>query len=160
MTRQFTSSFAAAPVVQCETSGPPCHRSSVFISNQDGSDERQLVPGQQAELIGGSLDGSKLLIRVREADGDHAYLTDVDYAVAETGSLVIKTNAAHGRGLSLVPMFHVAVVEANQILPDMVDLFERLPTPWGLLRGGVAGHVNQECVSGDRTGCHPWRHSG
>ena len=28
--------------------------------------------------------------------------------------------------MSLVPMFHVAIVEASQILPDMVDLFERL----------------------------------
>jgi len=28
--------------------------------------------------------------------------------------------------MSLVPMFHVAIVEASQILPDMVDLFDRL----------------------------------
>ncbi|HYO08742.1 MAG TPA: LUD domain-containing protein [Tepidisphaeraceae bacterium] len=53
-------------------------------------------------------------------------VTDVQYAVAETGSLVIKPSAEHGRGLSLVPMYHVAVVEPHQILPDLVDLFEVL----------------------------------
>jgi L-lactate dehydrogenase complex protein LldG len=53
-------------------------------------------------------------------------ITDVSYAVAETGSLVIKTSAAQGRGLSLVPMFHIAVVEPKNLLPDLVDLFERL----------------------------------
>jgi Tol biopolymer transport system component len=58
--------------------GPPCHPSSIFISNQDGSDEHQLFPGQQASLIGASPDGSKLIIRVRDADGDHPYLTEAD----------------------------------------------------------------------------------
>jgi L-lactate dehydrogenase complex protein LldG len=53
-------------------------------------------------------------------------ITDVNYAVAETGSLVIKTSAAQGRGLSLVPMYHVAIVEPRNLLPDLVDLFDRL----------------------------------
>ena len=59
-------------------------------------------------------------------DGYDCGITDVTYAVAETGSLVIKTNVNHGRGLSLVPMFHVAVIDPKQILPDLVDLFTRL----------------------------------
>jgi L-lactate dehydrogenase complex protein LldG len=53
-------------------------------------------------------------------------VTDATYAVAETGGLVIKTNAAHGRALTLVPMYHVAVIEPRNFLPDMVDLFEKL----------------------------------
>jgi len=57
-----------------------------------------------------------------------AAVTDVDFAVAETGTLVIKPTREHGRGLSLVPMYHVAVVERRQFLPDMIDLFERLKT--------------------------------
>lgn len=59
-------------------------------------------------------------------DGYDCGITDVTYAVAETGSLVIKTSANHGRGLSLVPMFHVAVIEPKQFVPDLVDLFVRL----------------------------------
>jgi L-lactate utilization protein LutC len=53
-------------------------------------------------------------------------ITNVDYAVAESASLVIKPTRAHGRGLSLVPMYHVAFVERRQILPDLIDLFAEL----------------------------------
>ena len=53
-------------------------------------------------------------------------ITDTTYAVAETGGLVVKTNAQHGRALTLVPMYHVAVVEPKNFLPDMVDLFDKL----------------------------------
>jgi L-lactate dehydrogenase complex protein LldG len=59
-------------------------------------------------------------------DGFDCAVTDVSYAVAETGSLVIKPSPSQGRALSLVPMYHVAVVEPRQILPDLVDLFQRL----------------------------------
>jgi len=53
-------------------------------------------------------------------------ITDVDYAVAETGSLVERATAGHGRSLSLVPALHIAVVEASRIVPDLVDLFAAL----------------------------------
>ena len=53
-------------------------------------------------------------------------ITDVDFAVAESASLVIKPKRTHGRGLSLVPMYHVAFVERRQLLPDLVDLFAEL----------------------------------
>jgi L-lactate dehydrogenase complex protein LldG len=53
-------------------------------------------------------------------------VTDVDYAVAETGSLVIKTDAGHGRALTLTPLVHVAVLEPKNFVPDLVDLFEKL----------------------------------
>jgi len=53
-------------------------------------------------------------------------VTDVDYAVAECASLVIRPKKTHGRGLSLVPMYHVAFVEEKQLLPDLVDLFREL----------------------------------
>jgi L-lactate dehydrogenase complex protein LldG len=56
-------------------------------------------------------------------------ITDVMYAVAETGSLVIHPTAAQGRALSLVPMIHVAIVEPNNIVPDLVDLMQRLAAP-------------------------------
>lgn len=53
-------------------------------------------------------------------------VTDVTYAVAETGSLVIRGSADHGRALSLVPPIHVAILEPKNFLPDLIDLFERL----------------------------------
>ena len=55
-----------------------------------------------------------------------AALTGVDYALAETGSLVIWPSAAQGRLVSLAPSLHIAVMNTDQILPDLVDLAERL----------------------------------
>jgi len=55
-----------------------------------------------------------------------AAVTDVSWAVAETGSLVIKSDPRHGRALSLVPVVHVAVVEARNCVPDLIDLLEIL----------------------------------
>jgi L-lactate dehydrogenase complex protein LldG len=53
-------------------------------------------------------------------------ITDVYAAVAETGSLVIRPSAGHGRGLSLVPSVHFAVVEPKNFVPDLVDLFDKI----------------------------------
>jgi L-lactate utilization protein LutC len=55
-----------------------------------------------------------------------ASVTDVTYAVAETGSLVIKSSPAHGRALSLVPLVHVAIVEPRNCIADLLDLMEIL----------------------------------
>ncbi|HZL37882.1 MAG TPA: LUD domain-containing protein [Tepidisphaeraceae bacterium] len=55
-----------------------------------------------------------------------AGITEADYAVAETGSLVIRHRREHGRLLSLVPFVHVAVLEPRLFVPDLIDLFERL----------------------------------
>jgi len=62
---------------------------------------------------------------------DQAYdidagVTEADYAVAETGTLVIRHRPEHGRLLSLVPFVHVAIIEPRIIVPDLLDLFERL----------------------------------
>src|SRR5207249_4635650 len=45
-------------------------------------------------------------------------VTDAAYAVAETGSLVMRSSPQLGRAISLVPMFHVAVIEPKHFLPD------------------------------------------
>ena len=52
-----------------------------------------------------------------------AAVTDVWRAVAETGSLVVRASPEHGRSLSLVPPLHVAIVEPENLLADLIDLF-------------------------------------
>ena len=64
-----------------------------------------------------------------------AAVTDVTYAVAETGSLVIRTDANHGRSLSLVPKYHIAVLEPKNFVADLLDLMEKMT------RDGVGSHV-------------------
>jgi L-lactate dehydrogenase complex protein LldG len=101
------------------------------------------------------LDGIELLRQLREAGFeakrwdemtlDELYdydcgVTDVTYAVAETGSLVIRSSANHGRSISLVPPVHVAIVEPKNLVADLIDLFDRLvkdgdPTSITLITG-------------------------
>jgi L-lactate dehydrogenase complex protein LldG len=65
-----------------------------------------------------------------------AAVTDVTYAVAETGSLVIRSSTEHGRAISLVPNVHVAIVEPKNCVPDLIDLMETLG------RTGVGNNVS------------------
>lgn len=53
-------------------------------------------------------------------------LTDAWAAVAETGSIVIRSSPQHGRSLSLVPPLHIAIIEPKNIVPDLVDLMPRI----------------------------------
>lgn len=56
-----------------------CDRASVFVSNQDGSSERELFSGPRSEVLAMSPDGSSLLVRLRDSNGvDEIYLTDVN----------------------------------------------------------------------------------
>lgn len=50
-------------------------------------------------------------------------VTDVDCAIAESGSIVISTNGRI-RNAWITPPTHIALVRVAQILPDLVDLFE------------------------------------
>ncbi len=49
-------------------------------------------------------------------------ITDVDCAIAESGSLVINTNGRM-RNVWITPPTHIALVRTTQILADLVDLF-------------------------------------
>lgn len=53
-------------------------------------------------------------------------ITGVHVALAETGTLVVFSDAENSRGLSLAPPIHVAVVRKSDILPDMLDLWAQL----------------------------------
>lgn len=71
------------------------------------------------------------VVRWEESTLDAAYdldcgITDVYAAVAETGSLVIRPTAGHGRALSLVPPIHIAIVEPASIVADLIDLMEKI----------------------------------
>ena len=55
-----------------------------------------------------------------------AGITNVWFAVAETGSLVIRASAEHGRAVSLVPPLHIAILERSQIVPDLIDAMAKI----------------------------------
>ncbi len=64
--------------------------------------------------------------RVRTFTADFG-ITGVDWAVAETGSLVVCARpGGRGRSVSLLPPLHAAILTPSQILPDLFDLFREL----------------------------------
>lgn len=72
------------------------------------------------------------LSRLNEAERRAAILSadvgisSVDFAVAETGSLVVCSRPGRERMVSLLPPVHVALVDETQIVPDLFDVFSRL----------------------------------
>ena len=61
-------------------------------------------------------------------------ITGVAYALANTGTMVLSSEA--GRLASLLPMHHIALIRAEQVVPSMAEALElrlaqgSLPTAW------------------------------
>jgi L-lactate dehydrogenase complex protein LldG len=77
------------------------------------------LPSKIVRLDGLSPDECKA--RCFQAD---AGISRVDYLIAASGTIVIKTAADHPRSLSLLPPIHIAVAERSQLVPDLFDVFE------------------------------------
>jgi len=56
-------------------------------------------------------------------------ITGADYALAETGTLVLLSTAEEARMISLLPPVHLAVVASDRILMNLDELFHLLPNP-------------------------------
>ncbi len=68
--------------------------------------------------------------RLREACASAAFgITSADYALADTGSLVLLASPAEARLVSLLPPAHIAVVARAKILTGLDELFSILPRP-------------------------------
>ncbi|MCL5742799.1 MAG: lactate utilization protein [Acidobacteria bacterium] len=56
-------------------------------------------------------------------------ITGADYALADTGSLVMLSSAQEARMVSLLPPVHIALVEKSRLLSGLDELFTVLPEP-------------------------------
>ena len=56
-------------------------------------------------------------------------ITSADYALADTGSLVMISGAEESRLVSLLPPAHIAVVPVSRLLENLDELLLRIPTP-------------------------------
>jgi len=88
---------------------------------------RRWLKDRQIDVI----DHRSLASQERDAQRTTALAADVgissvERAIAETGTLAMASRAGRERMTSLLPTLHVAIVEANQILPDLFDLFDEL----------------------------------
>ena len=52
-------------------------------------------------------------------------LTEADYGIAETGSLVLESGPGRSRLASLLPPVHIAILPESRILPSLVSFTER-----------------------------------
>ena len=58
-------------------------------------------------------------------------ITSADYALADTGTLVMLASPQEARLISLLPPAHIAVVPRDRILTGLDELFTTLPEPAG-----------------------------
>lgn len=58
-----------------------------------------------------------------------AGITSADYALADTGSLVLFSSAEEARMISLLPPAHIALVSRGRILSGLDELFSLVPLP-------------------------------
>jgi L-lactate utilization protein LutC len=96
-------------------------------------------------------------VRERASRADVA-VTGVDYAIAETGTCVIAARRGVSRLVSLLPPVHVALVERDQVLPGLDELFTlrrrdflegRQPGYMNLISGpSRSGDIDQTLVTG------------
>jgi len=56
-------------------------------------------------------------------------ITCADFALADTGTLVMISSTAEARMVSLLPPVHLAVLPGERILSGLEELFTRLPEP-------------------------------
>jgi L-lactate dehydrogenase complex protein LldG len=56
-------------------------------------------------------------------------ITSADYALADTGTLVMLSSVAEARMISLLPPAHIAVVPSARVLTGLDELFSVLPHP-------------------------------
>jgi L-lactate dehydrogenase complex protein LldG len=56
-------------------------------------------------------------------------ITSADYALADTGSLVMLASPAEARLISLLPPMHIAVVPIGRVLSGLDELFTIRPSP-------------------------------
>ncbi|MDB5384717.1 MAG: hypothetical protein JWM11_363 [Planctomycetaceae bacterium] len=81
------------------------------IEVRDWADLELLSPGERKELTFSAEVG----------------ITSVDWAIAETGSLVLCARpGGQGRSVSLLPPLHITLLTSRQIVPDLFDLFREL----------------------------------
>jgi L-lactate dehydrogenase complex protein LldG len=70
-------------------------------------------------------------------------ITSADYALAETGSLVVLTESSESRLLSLLPPCHIAVVARSRIVENLEELLTLLPEPTAASSAMVNHHRPQ-----------------
>ncbi|MBV8821011.1 MAG: lactate utilization protein [Acidobacteriaceae bacterium] len=97
---------------------------SAVASNSDFLRECGItdLPG----VVGGFTDRERLRTACAHS---HVGVTSVDYALAETGTMILMASPQEARLISLLPPVHVAIFPASKFITGLDDLFTILPQP-------------------------------
>jgi L-lactate dehydrogenase complex protein LldG len=116
--RVLTARAAAAPAASDSAAAP----AATFVV-PDG-----LPDGWLAELPAGiTLARDEPPLPPAELDQLAGVVTGCAVAIAETGTIILDHGPAQGRrALTLVPDFHLVVVQSDQVAADLADAFARL----------------------------------
>lgn len=109
--------------------------------------KRVIVPAEEMpardRLLDGLHQGGVQLMDPDDPDasfGADAGITGVDAAIAETASLLVSSGGPRRRLASLAVPVHIAIVRADQILPDLLD--------WGTRATGREPAASEVFISG------------
>jgi len=69
--------------------------------------------------------------QVRELEGCSAGVSECDALVAQTGSILVTSQSAGGRALSVLPPHHLVLARRSQLVADLPDAFELLKRKYG-----------------------------
>ncbi len=67
----------------------------------------------------------------QELEQCEAAVTECDALVAQTGSVLITSRSAGGRGLSVLPPHHIVLARRDQLVADLPDAFALLKRKYG-----------------------------
>lgn len=117
-----------------------------------GIDSRSTTPlsAREAEAGEAALEARRQELRDLLARADIG-LSGVDYAIAETGTLVLSALPGQMRGVSLLPPVHIAVVRREQIIATMAEYLSLLSAEGADLQQSLTSCIS--CITGpSRTG--------
>lgn len=76
-------------------------------------------------------------------------ITACDLLVAQTGSILLTSRSAGGRGISVLPPHHVVLAEKRQLVPDLPEAFAYLHRQYGASFPSFATFITGPSRTGD-----------
>ena len=97
--------------------GPAVHLSAEQIAEILSKPAGERLPAEREVLAG----FARKALRQKFADADVG-ISGVNFAIAETGSLVLVTNEGNGRLTCALPRCHIAIMGIEKVIPRLADL--------------------------------------
>ena len=109
----------------------PLSNEGIEVTTMASEGSRPPISNSMGDRSTASAEGGWGGVMREVAIGAALGLTGADYAVAETGSVVLTAGRGVSRIVSLVPPVHVAVVEGGSVLLGLDELFTLLRRDYG-----------------------------